>query len=445
MQKRWLFASLMLLPCAFMLPAQAQTANRCFSETEFCITGPMREYWEENGGLAVFGLPKGPQKEELIEGKAYQVQWFERNRLELHPENKPPYHVLLGRLGVGPVEAAKQVGTWQPPAAETAQAGCLHYPETGWNVCGAILQAYRARGLEVDNQPGLSAVDNKALFGLPLTPLVTMQIEGKAYQVQWFERARFELHPEKQSPYNVSLGLLGNENLSNTEASPPKLTLAPSSGPKITIKTTEEDRTGPKRHLKVSFPFLEETDSQAQAFNQAVAARVKEAVDNFEKEMADWEVAPEAPGENSFQLDPQVTLNSKDLVSVLFIADFYMQGAAHPSHYSFGLNYQLSQTKALTLADLFQPQTKYLEQIAAYCIQELRKRPDIVFENFAEEGAAPLEKNYKSWNLTPQGLLINFDHYQVAPYAAGMQQVTVPYSELQTLAKPQGPLVALLN
>jgi hypothetical protein len=31
--------------------------------------------------------------------------------------------------------------------------------------------------------------------------------------VQWFERARFELHPENQPPYNVLFGLLGNEVL----------------------------------------------------------------------------------------------------------------------------------------------------------------------------------------------------------------------------------------
>ena len=31
--------------------------------------------------------------------RPFQVQWFERNRLELHPENARPYDVLLGRLG----------------------------------------------------------------------------------------------------------------------------------------------------------------------------------------------------------------------------------------------------------------------------------------------------------------------------------------------------------
>jgi hypothetical protein len=86
---------------AALAPAgvSAQTAQRCFSETGFCIEGRIREFWEQNGGLPVFGYPTGPQQQELIEGKPFQVQWFERNRLELHPENARPYDVLLGRLG----------------------------------------------------------------------------------------------------------------------------------------------------------------------------------------------------------------------------------------------------------------------------------------------------------------------------------------------------------
>ena len=79
--------------------ADAQTAQRCFAETGFCISGRIQEFWEKNGGLPVFGFPIGPQQEETIEGKKFQVQRFERNRLELHPENARPYDVLLGRLG----------------------------------------------------------------------------------------------------------------------------------------------------------------------------------------------------------------------------------------------------------------------------------------------------------------------------------------------------------
>jgi hypothetical protein len=204
---------LWLVPLLFLfglLPTvHAQTSERCFPETGFCITGRVREFWEQNGGLPVFGYPKGPQQETLIEGKVFQAQTFERNRLELHSENPRPYDVLLGRLGADRLTQQGRDPFTFPKSA--AQPNCRFFPETQHNVCGDILNAWHASGLEFDGRKGKSEAENVALFGLPLSDLQAEAIEGRSYQVQWFERARFELHPENQPPYTVLLGLLGNE------------------------------------------------------------------------------------------------------------------------------------------------------------------------------------------------------------------------------------------
>ena len=199
----------MLLSLDGVSGAQAQQNERCFPETGVCISGRMREFWEQNGGLAVFGLPLAPQQQETLEGQALQAQWFERARLELHPENARPYDVLLGRLGVD--RLAQQGRNWFTFPKSEAQTDCRFFPETGHNVCGAILAAWRASGLEFDGKRGKSEAESLALFGLPLSDAQTETIEGQDYSVQWFERARFELHPENQPPYDVLLGRLGAE------------------------------------------------------------------------------------------------------------------------------------------------------------------------------------------------------------------------------------------
>ena len=138
------------------------------------------------------------------------MQWFERNRLELHPENAPPYDVLLGRLGAD--RLTQQGRDWTRLPQGVPQAGCRYFPETGHAACGPLLNAWRANGLELDGQAGKNEGENLALFGLPLSePQVETLSDGRQYIVQWFERARFELHPENAPPYNVLLGLLGNE------------------------------------------------------------------------------------------------------------------------------------------------------------------------------------------------------------------------------------------
>ncbi|WP_157041146.1 hypothetical protein [Roseiflexus sp. RS-1] len=59
---------------------QARTGERCFAETGFCISGRIREFWEQNGGLPVFGFPITPVTLNFVDGREITVQWFERNR-----------------------------------------------------------------------------------------------------------------------------------------------------------------------------------------------------------------------------------------------------------------------------------------------------------------------------------------------------------------------------
>src|SRR6266498_4455277 len=177
---------LVIAALAVMAPqgsAQAQTSQRCFTETGFCIDGRIREFWEQNGGLPVFGLPVTPLQVETIEGKMLQVQWFERNRLELHPENRRPYDVLLGRLGAD--RLAQQGRDPFTFPKNGAQNGCRFFPETGHNVCGDILKAWHTNGLEFDGKKGKSEGENLALFGLPLSDAaIESLINDTAYTVQ---------------------------------------------------------------------------------------------------------------------------------------------------------------------------------------------------------------------------------------------------------------------
>ena len=197
---------------------QAQLDRRCFRETGYCIAGPIRAFWENNGGLMVFGFPITPQQAERIEGQPIQAQWFERSRLELHPENPPPYNVLIGRMGE---ERLRRQGLdWKKFAIDPPSPDCQVF-ETGHAVCGELLNAWRSSGLNMDGDPSVSEAESLALFGLPLSsPRQERLADGRTYTVQWFERARFELHPENPPPYNVLFGLLGRELTPRASAPP---------------------------------------------------------------------------------------------------------------------------------------------------------------------------------------------------------------------------------
>ncbi len=195
--------------------AKAQSAQLCFRVPGItnCIEGRFREYWEQNGGLAVFGYPiTAAATEQTAEG-SFLTQYFERNRFELHPEKAHPYDVLLGRLGD---DRLKQQGRdWHGFDAAKPVEGCLFFQETKHNVCdlevGVGFKSYwQSHGLQ---DPALNPFQRSlALFGLPLSDF-TVETNGAGDTVvtQWFERARFEYHLDKPREFKVLLGLLGNE------------------------------------------------------------------------------------------------------------------------------------------------------------------------------------------------------------------------------------------
>jgi hypothetical protein len=168
-----------------------------FPQTRHNLGGEFLRYWQSHGGLAIFGYPLS---EEFTE-RGYTVQYFERNRFEYHPENAPPYNVLLGRLGAD--QTADRY--FAPVGAFTSGPDHRFFPETGHSLNFAFLGYWNRNG-------GL------AQFGFPVSEELreVSPTDGREYTVQYFERARFEYHPEvKGSGNQVLLGLLGVTTLRN--------------------------------------------------------------------------------------------------------------------------------------------------------------------------------------------------------------------------------------
>jgi hypothetical protein len=168
-------------------------------------------------------------------------------------------------------------------------------------------------------------------------------------------------------------------------------------------------------------------------------------VAEFKKDVAPVEgeePRPEGSMGSDLNVSYDVALAQDDLISVAFSVGSYYQGAAHPNTMSEVVNYDLKNGKQLKLADLFKPGAKYLQAIANYCIADLKKQAKDkgLLDEEIQNGAAANAKNYQSWTITRKGLGINFDAYQVGPYAAGPQYVLVPYSSLKDLINADGPV-----
>lgn len=171
------------------------------------------QFWGQQGGLPVFGYPVRNDTCALTSDtrRPAKTQWLERNRFELRPDDPPPYDVLLGRLGDDRLRQLGHDWTTFPKAAPDTP----HYaPQTGHAIAAQFWTYWSGHGLEFGD-PGVSDREALALFGYPLSePTMETNSSGDTVLTQWFERARFEYHPEKPASYQVLLGLLGSEILS---------------------------------------------------------------------------------------------------------------------------------------------------------------------------------------------------------------------------------------
>ena len=87
-------------------PANPTAGCIHFATTSHNACGSFAEFWTVNGGLKIFGYP---MSEEFTDEHGRTVQYFERARFELHPENAgTPYEVLLGRVGAEQIDHATQ-------------------------------------------------------------------------------------------------------------------------------------------------------------------------------------------------------------------------------------------------------------------------------------------------------------------------------------------------
>jgi len=185
-----------------------------FPETSHYLSWSFLEYWQANGGLPVFGFPLTEEFSELNAdtGVDYTIQLTERQRFEYHPENAPPYHVLLGRLGAELLVSQGRDWTTFP----TADPSAPHYmPATGHAIDERFWDYWSGRGLDVGD-PGVSFRESLALFGYPLSePMMETNADNDTVLTQYFERAVFEWHPDNPPEWRVLLRRLGAEALSD--------------------------------------------------------------------------------------------------------------------------------------------------------------------------------------------------------------------------------------
>jgi hypothetical protein len=116
-------------------------------------------------------------------------------------------YIIIGIMlaSLVPTTAVAAPHSPQEVPASLKTSGSRTFSETGFTVANYFYKTWKAT-------PNALFV-----YGMPISqPFIEESISnpGEDYRVQYFERARFEWHPDNiGTPYEVLLGLLGNQLL----------------------------------------------------------------------------------------------------------------------------------------------------------------------------------------------------------------------------------------
>ncbi|WP_190279564.1 DUF3298 and DUF4163 domain-containing protein [Ornithinibacillus gellani] len=236
---------------------------------------------------------------------------------------------------------------------------------------------------------------------------------------------------EKSNSFNTDAK---NESDEANQKDEPKQSLKEVAMNYETVELIEE-----KESYKITFSFprfsIPEIDAlvaepMQKEFEEEVK-RIKENAENLSEEEKELESQYQSLFDVSFS-EPVIT---DEFISILF-NDYIYGGGVHGDYGVTGFNFDIQKKRVIQLEDVIQDMNK-LDKLAEKTLEKLIQKEVVIpngsYFDIAEESTKPDPKNYANFTLTTDGIIFYFNPYAVAPYAAGLIEVTFSNKELADL------------
>lgn len=192
-----------------------------------------------------------------------------------------------------------------------------------------------------------------------------------------------------------------------------------------------------KRIIKEKKPGYEIELSYPRTGHAAIDRTLEAWVRGLAKEFADSAREASGPQPWSAELSYEVPRNDGSALSLLFTYYNYT-GGAHPNSNFETFHFLMPDGYNAEIAEIFAP--RGIARISDISISQLKRDlggPDGMTDgDWISRGAGPNARNFRNFTLLPDALVLHFDSYQVAAYAAGRQEVRIPISQLRDTMRP---------
>ncbi len=125
----------------------------------------------------------------------------------------------------------------------------------------------------------------------------------------------------------------------------------------------------------------------------------------------------------------KITYNRACIIS-LYYDRYEYTGGAHGLTTRTSQTWNLQTGQMIKLNELFECLFDYRSYIKDKVIEQIKKNPDIYFDNYEELVGQYFDVN--NFYCTPQGVVVYFQLYEIAPYSSGIREFLIPYDKCVT-------------
>lgn len=126
-----------------------------------------------------------------------------------------------------------------------------------------------------------------------------------------------------------------------------------------------------------------------------------------------------------------VSIYNQHLCSMTVDLTQYAFQSAHPVESLTTFNYRLDSNQQFALKDIFRTDFKFVPTISKICVAKLSEGLDEEGTDWVRRGAAPEDKNFVKFQITPLDLQIVFDPYTIDNGADGYKRVPIVWDRLR--------------
>jgi hypothetical protein len=183
---------------------------------------------------------------------------------------------------------------------------------------------------------------------------------------------------------------------------------------------------------------IDGTDAVATAFNAAIDTIIAETPDIFEPGTT---MIAASDGTSDDDTSTKVSAVTNQRISLQTNQYWYGHGAAHGNYFITNRHFLLNERRLLEASDIFEGDG-WQEKLGQLALDGIKATLGEDYIATSDDDVKAIAVDPLRWDFSEEGLVIQFNIYEVTAYAMGAPTIAIPWSDLSAITTDRSEEIA---